>query len=167
MVLDFRKVRPSEAAVAIGGIVLIVVMSLADWFAIRQTGLLFQNDADGTIEVGRNAFQSFSVTDIVLLVTALSAIALPIVLASSYLPKRDVRVDWAVAALGLLACALLVFRMISVPDIATTVEGVTVRVSDYPGAEVIRKAGVWLGLALSIVIAVGAAKAARDPAGPS
>ena len=109
----------------------------------------------------RNAFAAFTFLDIGLLVTAIAAIAVPLL--SARRPEVGLG-RWpalAVAALAVAAVALIALRLIDPPDLAGTIDGVRIRVSDFPGTDVIRKAGVWLGLAASGVIAVAAGLEAR------
>jgi hypothetical protein len=66
-----------------------------------------------------------------------------------------------VAALGAIGVVLIVIRIIDPPDLAWTAGGTEVRASDFPGTEVLRKIGPWLGLAAAAGIAAGGLAGAR------
>jgi hypothetical protein len=65
----------------------------------------------------RDAFQAFTVIDLVLLLTALAAVALPLWSALGRPATGPIRPGATVAALGGLAFVLIAFRLISLPDL--------------------------------------------------
>ena len=164
MVLDFRKVSRAELIAGACGVVLVVVMIAINWYGIRASGIV-RGPAihHGGIAEGfhRSAFESFTFLDVYLLLTAVVAIALPLVKASDLDLPASVPWDLLVAGLGAIAVILIVVRLIDPPDLARVVGGVEVRASDYSENEVITKIGPWLGLAATLGIAVGGLAAAR------
>jgi hypothetical protein len=168
MVLDFRKVSRGELIAGAAGVALIVFMLAVHWYGVRSTGLIGGGPGidHGTAEgLPRNAFQSFTFVDIYLLITALAAICLPLLKASELDLSPRIRVNLIVGVLGAIAFALILFRIVDPPDLARTVNGTQIRVSDYPTDSVIRKIGPWLGLVASAGIAAGALAGVRraDP----
>lgn len=168
MVLDFRDLSWRELLIGAAGIALVVALFVPDWYGVRAEEI-FRDDAilkNAEVDA-RNAFGSFTWLDVGLLVTAIAAIALPLLSAV----RPELRLGrWpalVVAALAAVSVALIVLRLIDLPDLARTitVDGreVRMRVGAVPGADVFRKLGVWLGLALTAVIAVAAGLQARRP----
>lgn len=158
MVLDFKKVSRGELIAGASGIALIVFMLAVHWYGIRQTNVLPSELAPHGVAEGfpRDAFESFTFLDIYLLITAVAAIALPLVRASELAVPPRVPIDLTVAALGLVALVLIVIRLIDPPDLAISDRaGNTIKTSQIESASVIRKAGPWLGLAAAAGIAVG------------
>ena len=100
-------------------------------------------------------FEAFTFLDVYLLITAVAAIALPLVRASQLAVPPSIPTNLIVAGLGVVAVVLIAVRLIDPPDLARTVDGGQVRASDDPASEVIRKAGPWLGLVATAGIAVG------------
>lgn len=161
MVLDFRNLTRGEQIAGLAGVALLVIMFVFKWYGVRAEGLI-----DGTREgATRNAFQSFTITDFVLLLTALAAIALPLWIAAGRQPPRPFVPGMVVAALGLLAFALIAVRLISPPDWTFAVNGQEPHVSDFPGYEVTRRIGAWLGLLAAAVAAYGGYLSMRHRSG--
>jgi hypothetical protein len=158
MAFDFRKVSRGELIAGASGIALIVFMLAVHWYGIRSTNLLPSELAPHGVAEGfpRDAFESFTFLDIYLLITAIAAIALPLVHASQLAVPATIPVNLTVAGLGLIAVVLIVLRLIDPPDLATSDRvGNHIVLTDEPGTEVIRKAGPWLGLVAALGIAVG------------
>jgi hypothetical protein len=164
VVLDFRKLSRGEIVAGIAGVALIVFMLAVHWYGIRATQLLPGPDAPGGVAEGypRDAFESFTFIDIYLLLTALAAIALPLLKASE-LDVSRIPANLIVGILGAVAVALIVFRLIDPPDLVFNLpKGPQPRASDFPGTEVIRKIGPWLGLVAAAGIAFGGLAAGRE-----
>jgi hypothetical protein len=164
MVLDFKRVSRAELLAGAAGVALIVFMLAIHWYGVRSTGLIGGGPGvdHGTAEgLPRNAFQSFSFLDLYLLLTALAAISLPLLKASELELSPRARVNLIVGVLGAIAFALILFRMVDPPDLARTINGTEIKVSDYPTDSVIRKIGPWLGLVASAGIAAGALAGVR------
>jgi hypothetical protein len=96
VVLDFRNLTRGEQIAGLAGVALLVIMLVFKWYGLRAEGLI-----DGTREgATRNAFQSFTITDFLLLLTALAAIALPLWIAAGRQLPRPFAPGTVVAALG-------------------------------------------------------------------
>ena len=135
LALDFRNLMRGELIAGLAGVALFVIMLVFKWY-----GLKF-DPPTGTAELGigtqeaatDNAFQAFTVIDLVLLLTALSAVALPLWSALGRPVIGYHRPGSIVAALGGLAFVLIAFRLISPPDLEIAIpDGGSVDVSDFP-----------------------------------
>jgi hypothetical protein len=174
VVLDFRNTTRGELIAGLAGVALFVIMLAFDWYGIKA------HLVDVTIERGtHNAFQAFTVIDLVLLLTALAAVALPLWSALGWPatgPIRPatgpIRPGAIVGALGGLAFVLIAFRLIDLPDLAIPIAPEVqsdfpepVHLSDFPDDtyEATRKVGPWLGLAASALIAYGGYLSMRHP----
>jgi hypothetical protein len=175
LVLDFRNLTRGEAIAGLAGVALFVVMIAFDWYGINAFEVAFGEPGDIVVGGGglnrvevdlRNAFQAFTVIDLVLLLTALAAVALPLWSALGRPVIGYHRPGSIVAALGGLAFVLIAFRLISPPDLEIAIPGGgSFHVSDSPDEtpwEVTRKAGPWLGLVAAALIAYGGYLSARD-----
>ena len=128
-----------ERIAGIAGVLLLLIMFIFDWFGPKGA-----TDLGGT-----NAWQSYSLTDIILFITALAAIALAAIAASGEEPAIPVALSAIVTALGVISVILVVISIISTPDYE--VPGV------LGGGEIDTsvKVGVFLGLIASIGVTVG------------
>jgi hypothetical protein len=165
LVLDFRNLTRGESIAGLAGVALFVIIFAFKWYGIKAHLI-----DGGTVEgLTRNAFQAFTVIDLVLLLTALAAVALPLWGALGRPATGAIRPGAIVAALGGLAFVLIAFRLISLPDlevpIPPDVPAPRGHVSDFNGFyEVTRKVGPWLGLAATALIAYGSYLSMRHPA---
>jgi hypothetical protein len=176
LVLDFRNLTRGEQIAGLAGVALFVIMLAFDWYGINGWEVAFGEPGDIVVGGGglnrvevdlRNAFQAFTVIDLVLLLTALAAVALPLWSALGRPATGPLRPGAIVAALGGVAFVLIAFRLISPPDLESAIPGGgSIRVSDAgdPPWEVTRKAGPWLGLVAAAFIAYGGYLSARHPA---
>ena len=101
--MDFSVLNRGEKIAGVAGILLILIMFIFDWFGLKFTaGGAFGISAEG----GRNAWGSYGITDIILFITALAAIALAVTAASDSEVGLPVAMSAIVAALGqATACA--------------------------------------------------------------
>jgi hypothetical protein len=173
LVLDFRNLTRGELIAGLAGVALFVIM-FVEWYGVNV--FVIEEGEPGLLPVEaltRSAFQAFTVIDLVLLLTALAAVALPFWSALGRPATGPLRPGAIVAALGGLAFALIAFRLISLPDLFITAPGgQSGHVGDDEGvAEVTRKVGPWLGLVPAALIAYGGYLSMRDRAsldsGPS
>jgi hypothetical protein len=166
LVLDFRNLTRGELIAGLAGIALFVIMLAVDWYGINVFVIEFGEGLRPVEWLTRNAFQAFTVVDLVLLLTALAAVALPLWSALGRPATGPLRPGASVAALGGLAFALIAFRLISLPDLFITAPGgQSGHVGDDEGvAEVTRKVGPWLGFAATALIAYGGYRSMRHPA---
>jgi hypothetical protein len=146
LILDFTRLRRGELITGLAGVGLLVVMLAFSWFAVKVS----PSPGSTVMGFGRNAFESFTLIDLVLLATALLAIASPLVSASQDQFRLRHATAVIVCGLGIAAVILIAIRIASPPDLA--VPGG--HVSDI-NAEVVRRVGVWLGLLTAIGVVAG------------
>jgi cytochrome bd-type quinol oxidase subunit 2 len=121
-----RSLRPGEILAAAAGVALLAVMFL-EWYA-----------ADGEAV---SAWEAFSVTDVVLALVALLAIALAALNVSGRGPAVPVAVAVVTVTLTFVALLLLLYRILNQPG---------------PNDLVEVRAGAWLGLAALAALFAGA-----------
>jgi hypothetical protein len=139
--LDFSVLNRGEKIAGVAGILLILIMFIFDWFGPKGA-----TDLGGT-----NAWQSYGFIDIVLFVTALTAIALALSAASDSELGLPVALSAIVTGLGIIAVILVVISIISPPDY--DVVGPVGVVGGSIEASV--KIGVILGLLATIGVTAG------------
>jgi amino acid transporter len=145
--MDVSTLSTGEKVSGVAGIALLVIMILFSWFGVEVAGF-------GTPE-GANAFEAFGLIDIVLLITAIAAIALPLMSATQASVDLPVALSAIVALLGAISVVLILFRIISPPDFDIP-GSVDVGFGEVDtGAETTRKFGVFLGLFAAIGVAIG------------
>jgi hypothetical protein len=133
--MDVTRLRTGERIASIAGIALILIMFIFDWYGPKGATNLG----------GTNAWQSYSVIDIILFITALAGMGLAYLSGSRQRLNLPVAASAIVTALGLLSVILLIIRIIATPDYHFL--GATVDTSV--------KAGVFLGLIAAAAIAYG------------
>jgi hypothetical protein len=131
------NLRTGEKIAGASGVALILIMFIFDWFSVEGTGGLG----------GLNAWQSFGVIDLVLLLAAAAAITLAVVAATQSQVDMPVALSAITAGLGGLALLLVIFRIISPPEFDVFGEGFEI--------ETDRDIGVFLGLIATAGIAYG------------
>jgi hypothetical protein len=172
LVLDFRNLTRGELIAGLAGVAMFVIMLAFDWYGLKVFLLAEGEPGLQPVEGDlRNAFQAFTVIDLVLLLTVLAAVALPLWSALGRPATGPLRPGAIVAALGGLAFVLIAFRLISPPDLELAIPpeagGGSIRVSDVPDPnpyEVTRKVGSWLALVPAALIAYGGYLSMRDRA---
>jgi hypothetical protein len=179
--MDVRRIGQGAKIAAGAAVVLLIVMFLS-WFQLdgvtaEATGLPegapssfeisgsdLEDEAESAGEsTSRNAWQSFGLIDIVLLVTIIAAIAMALIQASGNSARAPGWLTTAVAGLGFLAAVLVLFRLISPPDLIDAFGGT----SDIPDnvdidTDVGRQFGVFLGLIAAAGIAYGGWRATQE-----
>ena len=136
--MELSRLRPGEMIAGAGGVALLVVMFL-EWFALVGFG-----------EVAANAWQAFSVTDLILALTALAAIGLAVLTASRRSPALPVAASVITTSLGALATLLVLYRILNQPG---------------PNDFVEVRFGAYLGLLSVLAIAAGGFLSLRDEEG--
>ena len=136
--MELSRLRPGELIAGGGGVALLVVMFL-DWYALVGLG-----------EVAANAWQAFSVTDLILALTAVSGIALAVLTASRRSPALPVALSVITSTLGVLATLLVLYRILNQPG---------------PNDFVEVKFGAFLGFLSVLAIAAGGYRSMRDEEG--
>jgi hypothetical protein len=145
--MDFSTLNTGEKVSGAAGIALFLIMILFSWFGIEIAGF-------GSPE-GANAFQAFGLIDIVLLITVIAAVALPLIALIEARVELPVALSAIVALLGIVSVILVLFRIISPPDLGIP-GSVDVGFGEVDtGADTTRKIGVYLGLLAAIGVAIG------------
>jgi hypothetical protein len=142
--VELSRLRRGDVIAGLGGVALLVVMFLT-WYSAGGSA-----DFRGrTIEVKINltAWEAFSVTDLILAVTALSGIALAVITASRRSPALPVAASVITATLGALATLLVFYRILNQPG---------------PNEFYEVKLGAFLGFLAVLAVAVGGYRAMRD-----
>jgi hypothetical protein len=174
--VDLRRVRTWEWFTGAAGLVLLISLFLP-WYGIGvdvpSASAAFRSSGSA------NAFESFAVIDMILVLAALIAIALPIVTAM----QRTIAVPQTLSAfvvwIGLIASILALFRLLSPPGVnsigdAINLEGAFLtRSLGGAGASlddilsVTREIGAWLGTAAVLAALAGGWKSMRDKRFPA
>lgn len=146
--MDLNRLRTGEQVAAVAAIVLIVVMFIFKWFGLEaETGT-----ALGTVGGSENAWGSFDVIDIVLLITVIAALGMAYLQATSTEMNLPVAASVVVAVLGALSTLLILYRLINPPDFGV----------DVPGVDETRKIGAYIGLIAAAVLTYGGWRAMQD-----
>jgi len=145
------RLRPGELLAAAGGVVLLGSLVM-DWYALA--GRRAPGGGEGTI--GRNAWQSLTVLDLLLAVLAVAAIALVALNAVRRSPSLPVAAEVLTTALAVPATVFLVYRLIDHPG-PNGAFGPEEVVGVEPGA--------YVGLVATLAVLAGAFFAMRDESG--
>ena len=128
--MDLRRLRAGEWMAGVSGLVLLVSLFLP-WYG----------DEAGS----RTGWESLGALDVVLAVVALSALAIPVVTALERVPAVPLAHQSLTTLIGLLALALVLIRVLNMPDWADE-----------------REWGLWVALAATLGIVAGGLVAMRD-----
>ena len=135
--MNVRRLRPADWLTGASGLALLLLL-WAPWYSV----------SDGTI----NAWSAFAIIDLWLALTALLAIAVPLVTAARETPEIPVALDVVTAAVTVFAVLLVVIRLLAVP-----------------GGEVVtgREWGVFAGTVAVLGTFFGTWWAMRDESAPA
>ena len=122
-----RKLRTGEVVTGAAGVILLIVLFLP-WYGVRGRGATL------------DAWAAFSVVDLVLALVAVLGIALLVVQIAGRGPAGPVALGVITATLSLVAFVLVAFRILDQPG---------------PNEFVTVRAGAWLGLLATALIAAG------------
>ena len=136
--MELSRLRSGELIAGAGGVALLVVMFL-DWYALEGIG-----------EVAANAWEAFSITDLILALTALSGIGLAVLTAARRSPALPVAASVITTTLGALATLLVLYRILNQPG---------------PNEFVEVKLGAYLGFLSVLAITAGGYRSMRDEEG--
>ena len=146
--------RPAEPVAGAGGLLLLVSLYLP-WYGLELpagTGNLaapvLAAELAGATASG---WQAFTVTDILLALLALPAIAVPIVSLTARGPAKPIAVEVIASAVGWIAVVLVAYRLIDPPG---------------PNAFIALRYGAWLALAGALIAWVGSWLAMSDESTP-
>jgi hypothetical protein len=152
--MDLSRLSPGEQIAGGAGVVLILSMFIFDWFGIEGAG-------------AGNAWEVFSLIDIVLFLAGISAIGLAVIKASGESVALPVPMSVIVVVLGGIATLLMLFRLISPPDFGIEsqeieVPGVGTVESGGVDVDTTREFGAFLGFILTAILTYGAYLAMQE-----
>jgi hypothetical protein len=133
--VDVRRLRIGDWVAGLAGIVLAGSLFL-DWYSAG--------------EEAASAWEAFAAGDAILLAAAAGGLAVALVSASARTTAIPTGVAPLVITLGLVAAVVVLFRVLSPPDVGAA------------GADVEREIGLWLGLAATIGVFLGAWRSSAD-----
>jgi hypothetical protein len=138
--MELSRLRQSDLIAGLGGVALLITMFL-DWYSLSLGGF---------VSVGVNAWEAFSITDLILALAALSGIAVAALTASRRSPALPVAAGVISTTLGAFATLLVLYRILNQPG---------------PNEFVNVEFGAFLGLLSALAVAVGGFRAIRDEEG--
>lgn len=135
--MDFTYLNRGERIAGVAGALLILIMFIFNWFAVKGLEQLG----------GLDAWESYSFTDIVLFITALAAMALALMAASDTDVGLPVALSAIVTALGIISVILVLISIINPPsyDVPFTDQSV----------DTTTQVGVFLGLVAALAVTAG------------
>jgi hypothetical protein len=133
-----RRLRDGEWIAGAGGLALLAAMFL-DWYGTTVGAL-------DRFEPAVNAWQAFSVLDVVLALFALVPLALVVLQATRESPSLPVAFSVLTALAGALATLVIAYRLLNQPG---------------PNDAVEVEAGAWIGLVAALVITAGGWRSMR------
>jgi hypothetical protein len=133
--MDLRRLRHGEWIAGIAGTVLLVAL-FRDWYSADSGA-------------AANAWESFSVTDVILAVAALIGIALAASAATQRSPAVPQTISALTVPIALVAAILVVIHALSLPDGASG-----------------REVGLYLGIVGALGVLVGAWRSMGDQSFP-
>lgn len=148
--MDLSRLRTGERLAGAAGIALLLIMFIFDWYGAKG------------VSGGANAWESFSLVDIILFLTALAGIGLAVLQGTQRRLDLPVAASVIVTILGVLALILVLYRIIDPPDFGATSVNVPGVGEVDTGLEVTRKIGVYLGLISTAAIALGGYMSMQD-----
>jgi hypothetical protein len=113
--MDLRRLRPGEWMVGGWGLVLLVSLFLP-WYGVGGARGGFTTYAPLASGGNATGWESFTALDVILLLVALAAIAVPIVTASYRVPAVPLALESLVTLVALVAVLLVLFRVLNLPD---------------------------------------------------
>jgi hypothetical protein len=148
------RLRPADLVAGGAGLVLLIALFLP-WYGVTiETPSRPGSATITTFVVGpphASAWQAFSVTDVLLALAALLAIAVPVVVATTSGPAKPVAVTVLSGVSSILAFLLIAYRLLNQPG---------------PNDLVEVRGGAWLGFAAALVMIAGSWAAMRDERTP-
>ena len=146
---DRNRLSQGELIAGIAGLVLLIDLWLK-WYGVSvNAGGLLKNFNVG---VSANAWQAFSLIDIILFLVALIAIGVAVMRGLNRMPDMPYPPATLVAVAGGIALLLILFRIIDTP---VDTHGVS-------GIDVSRKIGVWIGLLAAAAVTYGGWRAMQE-----
>jgi hypothetical protein len=142
--VELSRLRQGDLVAGVGAVALLIVMFL-DWYGAGGSAT-FQG-RDIRISLGLNAWEAFSVTDLILALAALAGIGLVVLTASRRSPALPVAASVLTSTLGALATLLVFYRILNQPG---------------PNEFFEVELGAFLGFLCVLAVAVGGFRSMRD-----
>ena len=144
---DRNRLSQGELIAGVAAVVLFFAMFM-DWYGAKVKAGPLGTFGGGL--GGPNAWQSFSLIDLILLLTILIAVGVAVLRGLNRLPDMPYPPATLIAIAGAIAFLLVLFRLIVQPF-------------DVPdGVDITRKLGIWLGLIASAGMAYGGWRAMQE-----
>ncbi len=157
MDIDPRRLSPADLLLAGSAAVLLVLAAAVGWFEINGAVVNPETGTRTQLRETKTAFEAFTGTDVLLVVTCLAAFLIPLVPAPGGQMSR--LGDLAMVPLAGALTALIVYRLLEPPEILLATgghAGEPARLIIAPGASVDLASGIWLGLFAAVGTLVGA-----------
>lgn len=147
--MDSSKLGVGETIAGISGLALFVFMFLP-WYGVDSVGGFSVGGGDA------NAWEAFSFIDILLFLVCVLVVGLVIVALAESTPELPAPPSQVITIAGIVAFALILFRLIVTPGVDTGDVDIDVDLG--------REIGVFLGLIAAAGIAYGGWRAGNEPA---
>jgi hypothetical protein len=145
--VELSRLRHGDLIAGIGGAALLITLFLT-WYSAGGSATFQGQDIE--VSLNLTAWEAFSITDVILALTALSGIAVAVLTASRRSPAMPVAAAVITTTLGALATLLVLYRIVNQPG---------------PNEFLEVKLGAFLGLLAVLAVAVGGFRAIRDEEG--
>jgi hypothetical protein len=143
--MELSRLRTADLIAGLGGVALLATLFLTWYSAGGSPG---GGDGEGSLDL--NAWDAFSITDLILALTALSGIGLAVLTASRRSPALPVAAGVITTTLGTLATLLVLYRILNQPG---------------PNEFLDVRLGAFLGFLSVLAVAAGGFRAIRDEEG--
>jgi uncharacterized membrane protein len=145
--VELSRLRHGDLIAGIGGVALLITLFLT-WYSAGGSATFQGQDIE--VSLNLTAWEAFSITDLILALTALSGIAVAALTATRRSPAMPVAAAVITTTLGALATLLVVYRIVNQPG---------------PNEFLEVKFGAFLSLLAVLAVAVGGFRAIRDEEG--
>ena len=145
--MELSRLRTADLIAGVGGVALLVTLFLT-WYSAGGSATLGGREIE--VSLNLTAWEAFSITDVILALTALSGIGLAVLTASRRSPALPVAAAVITTTLGALATLLVFYRILNQPG---------------PNEFLEVKFGAFLGFLSVLAVAVGGFRAIRDEEG--
>jgi hypothetical protein len=145
--MELSRLRQGDLIAGLGGVALLVTLFLT-WYSAGGSASFGGRDIQVSLDL--TAWQAFSITDLILALTALSGIGVAVLTASRRSPALPVAAGVLTSTLGALATLLVFYRILNQPG---------------PNEFLEVKFGAFLGFLSVLAVAVGGFLAMRDEEG--
>jgi hypothetical protein len=145
--VELSRLRTADLVAGIGGVALLVTLFLT-WYSAGGSASFGGREIQ--VSLNLTAWEAFSITDVILALTALSGIGLAVLTASRRSPALPVAAGVITTTLGALATLLVFYRILNQPG---------------PNEFLEVKFGAFLGFLSVLAVTVGGFRAIRDEEG--